>query len=292
MAQYNLLSVCFKDKPATFFGIQNYLGINEYREKHRYKTYSNVSKELKDVIFTQLKKFTTRSISDAKNNLCTNCRRSFALLEHDYPSLDNWSTPKVEFDQKIILWHIATDLCYYLDFVENQGNVSSNCQESKHLSDYMLYLLVMYPFMLPMGIGMIRIRDTLAEAMDFFQEKNWKTEKVDQKAKACQKLLQVNTEVLPAKVKGDRSKSVLFDACRLAKSLHGMEKEQKWKVVSDAWVGMVAFAATHCRGNHHAQQLRKGGELLTHVWLLMAHLGITDQFQIDQGHARPKLSVK
>ncbi|KAM7468849.1 hypothetical protein LguiA_007032 [Lonicera macranthoides] len=52
---------------------------------------------------------------------------------------------------------------------------------------------------------------------------------------------------------------------------------------------MLAYAATHCRGRHHAQQLRKGGELLTHVWLLMAHLGITEQFQISQGHAGAKL---
>ncbi|MCD7447897.1 hypothetical protein HAX54_035828 [Datura stramonium] len=62
-------------------------------------------------------------------------------------------------------------------------------------------------------------------------------------------------------------------------------KEQKWKIISEVWVEMLAYAATHCRGNHHAQQLRKGGELLTHVWLLMAHLGITEQFQIYRGHA-------
>lgn len=109
------------------------------------------------------------------------------------------------------------------------------------------------------------------------------------KANACEKLLQVNTEVLPIKVKGDRSKSVLFDACRLAKSLRAM-KEQKWGIMSLVWVEMLAYAATHCRGNHHIQQLRKGGELLTHVWLLMAHLGITEQFQIYQGHARAKLN--
>ncbi|KAM7468823.1 hypothetical protein LguiA_007006 [Lonicera macranthoides] len=54
---------------------------------------------------------------------------------------------------------------------------------------------------------------------------------------------------------------------------------------------MLAYAATHCRGHRLAQQLRKGGELLTHVWLLMAHLGITGQFQISRGHVGAKLVV-
>ena len=34
-----------------------------------------------------------------------------------------------------------------------------------------------------------------------------------------------------------------------------------------------------------------GGELLTHVWLLMAHFGITEHFRTSQGHARARLAV-
>ena len=44
-------------------------------------------------------------------------------------------------------------------------------------------------------------------------------------------------------------------------------------LVSNVWVEILC----------HAQQLGRGGELLTHVWLLMAHLGITEQFQISKG---------
>ena len=93
-------------------------------------------------------------------------------------------------------------------------------------------------------------------------------------------------------MKGDRSKSVLFDACRLATQLRSMDCERRWKIMNRVWVEILAYAACHCRGNQHAQQLRKGGEFLTHVWLLMAHLGITEQFQIYQGHARAKLYAK
>lgn len=100
--------------------------------------------------------------------------------------------------------------------------------------------------MLPIGIGMIRFKDTCAEAKEFLTERNLKRNLVI----ACDKLLKVNTEVGPAKVKGDRSKSVLFDACILAKSLQEKGKEKKWKIIREVWVEMLAYAATHCRGNH------------------------------------------
>ena len=113
------------------------------------------------------------------------------------------------------------------------------------------------------------------------------------KSHACKKLLNMITQVPPSEVERERSKSVLFDACILASKLQAIsDKKQKWEMISNVWVEMLAYAACHCRGNHHAQQLRRGGELLTHVWLLMAHFGINEQFQISQGHARAKLVAK
>ena len=100
-------------------------------------------------------------------------------------------------------------------------------------------------------------------------------------------------DIDPSEVKEDRSKSVLFDACKLATSLKKhYGKEDMWKLVSQVWLEMLFYAASHCGWSDHAQQLRRGGELLTHVWLLMAHFGLTEQFQISQGYARLKLSVQ
>ena len=94
----------------------------------------------------------------------------------------------------------------------------------------------------------------------------------------------------------ERSKSVLFDACKLASELQAISdnliRNRYSLIISNVWVEMLAYAACHCRGNHHTQQLRRGGELLTYVWLLMAHFGINEQFQTSQGHARAKLVAK
>jgi hypothetical protein len=140
------------------------------------------------------------------------------------------------------------------------------------------------------GIGQIRFRDTCAEAKNFFKRKNPRGGPEEHK-RACEMILEVNTDVKPVDLKGDRSKSVLFDACILAKELRKLEGQKRWKLMSEVWVELLSFAASHCRANAHAAQLSKGGELITFVWLLMAHFGIGDQFQINEGHARAKLNV-
>ncbi|XP_011040364.1 PREDICTED: uncharacterized protein LOC105136642 isoform X3 [Populus euphratica] len=44
---------------------------------------------------------------------------------------------------------------------------------------------------------------------------------------------------------------------------------------------MVAYAAAHCPWKEHTHQLRRGGELLTHVSLLMLHLGLSAQYEYN-----------
>ena len=138
---------------------------------------------------------------------------------------------------------------------------------------------------------MIRFRDTCSDAMKFFEEKAAiRGKEITSSSEACSMLFKVNTAIPSSKVKGDKSKSVLFEACRLATLLKNMsDKQQKWKIICEVWVEMLAYAASQCSGNCHAQQLRRGGEFLTHVWLLMAHFGLTEQ---SRGHASVRLHVE
>ncbi|VVA28300.1 PREDICTED: unnamed product [Prunus dulcis] len=123
--------------------------------------------------------------------------------------------------------------------------------------------------------GQTRFRDTCVEAKKFFSIGELESG-VEEKIKVCEGLLHLNIDVQPIDVKEDRSKSVLFDACILAEELAKME-ENKWELISKVWV---------------AQLLGKGGELVTCVSILMAHFGVGEQFQINEGHAREKLIVK
>ncbi|XWS32922.1 hypothetical protein CRYUN_Cryun22dG0032200 [Craigia yunnanensis] len=89
-------------------------------------------------------------------------------------------------------------------------------------------------------------------------------------------------------VKGDKTKSVLLYGCRLAQQLQslvnkpGWDCKKKWEMMNKVWVELLAYAAVHCGWQEHGQQLRNGGELLTHVCLLMAHFGLSEQYQIQK----------
>ncbi|GMP49559.1 hypothetical protein CsSME_00016498 [Camellia sinensis var. sinensis] len=76
----------------------------------------------------------------------------------------------------------------------------------------------------------------------------------------------------------ERSNSAILHGCKLASQLSG--RENGWQIIGGVWVEMLCHAASQCSGRYHAQQLRRGGELLTHVWLLMAHFGLNDHFQV------------
>ena len=55
-----------------------------------------------------------------------------------------------------------------------------------------------------------------------------------------------------------------------------MSLEERWKIISWTWLEMLPYAAIKCRGIQHAQQLKSGGEFLTHV------LGFSAIFELTQ----------
>lgn len=69
----------------------------------------------------------------------------------------------------------------------------------------------------------------------------------------------------------------------LGQQLQSPELKEDWsygkncEMISEVWVEILAYTASHSIWNEHGQHLRKGGELLAHVRLLMAHLGLSSQ---------------
>ncbi|KAK3425902.1 hypothetical protein EUGRSUZ_F02463 [Eucalyptus grandis] len=305
IAQFSLLEFCINENPLVCHGILKRLNINEKLDKYHYTAFEKVQPELKKMIFERVKvKYDDRmKMKSDKLEMPTDPGQIGTVLDGYEHKDEIWST-EAEFDQIILTWHIATELCYYSDNVRE----FTEYRLSKLLSRYMFYLLVRYPSTLPNGIGQIRIRDTFAEAIKFFEEQAHSNPKRGEShgassnevvrrsrralKSACDMLLKVNTEVPPTKVKGGRSKSVLFDGCQLATALNKVERTKKWKMIGHLWVEVLLFAASQSRGDCHADQLRRGGELLTHVWLLLAHFGLTDHFKMTQGHAIAKLILR
>ncbi|XAR63339.1 hypothetical protein NMG60_11023245 [Bertholletia excelsa] len=59
------------------------------------------------------------------------------------------------------------------------------------------------------------------------------------------------------------------------------ENEDRWKIMSNIWVDMLSYAASNCPIRQHARDVRNGGQFLTHVWLLLLHLGVIKRLDFN-----------
>ncbi|TVU07697.1 hypothetical protein EJB05_41062, partial [Eragrostis curvula] len=240
-----------------------------------------------------------------------------------------WSLQEKEFDESLLIWHIATDLCFREENSSKQNGSADDDpgarQTRKHmdmateLSNYLFYIMVVHPLMLSSSTTMAvkRCRDTCAEARRHFLKRHIEAktrysasssrkkedassnanedDKAVSEENAHVSLLKV-VEVTPlqaSKVKGDKSKSVLWDGCSLAHELTRTmaDPARKWEVICKVWVEMLCHAAVQCGGYQHAERLKEGGELITFVCLLMTHLGMGKHYKTEVGDSYPHLSA-
>ncbi|KQK05609.1 uncharacterized protein LOC100822318 [Brachypodium distachyon] len=205
-----------------------------------------------------------------------------------------------DFDESVLLWHVATHLCLAEDRAAVITHSSTTTARerlvdrkriSRCLSEYMLYLLIKQSDMLSAvaGIGLIRYRDTCSEARLFFESIDVSRWHFLGDEEACRILLssvnqatedveKPSTGVKDKEEDTDESRSVLLDALMLAAELNKLDEETRWQVVAGVWGEMLTFVACRGRGNTHVQQLSHGGELVTMVSFLMNHLGLGNMF--------------
>ncbi|TYG58159.1 hypothetical protein ES288_D08G199800v1 [Gossypium darwinii] len=242
------------------------MGIKEFLDEMAYVSHEPLAKVLWDLVFQEIKEKSEEAlISQNVAKRISSGRGEWVLMSAEYSHIDwtEFMSHEAELDERIILWHIATDLCYHNDLPSPSASSSPLPPyetTSKLLSDYMLYLLVMRPSIMStlVGLAKIRFQDTLAEAERLFARYPLGARNSDKGAY--------------------RSKSVLFDACRLAKELNKFGNRKR-VLISKVWVELLSYAATQCRPSAHVEQIGKGGELITFVWLLVAHFGLGHCFQ-------------
>ena len=279
ISQYNLISSSIENKPHKCF---ESLGIDEMmRQMHVNRKDLNVG--LQGLIFKHLLK-KAQKIKEDFNVFDKNLRskiigqRGDGVLEgEDY----KWCTTEVEFSRSILVWHLATEICYCDD--KDRSNVSIDYKTSRCLSEYMMYLLVMRPNMLSKGIGDEGYLDTLQD-LQRLNPRNTRGDEATRKKGVVDGILrsELSLDEITFQSLWKIAKSVVIGGEKLAKQLQPLESKERWEMIKEVWIEMLAYAAAHCPWKEHTHQLRRGGELLTHVSLLMLHLGLSEQYEFTR----------
>jgi len=274
ISQYNLISSSFESEPPKCLGL---LGIDEMmRQMH--VNWKDLNVDLQGFIFEHLQGLIKEDLNVVfDKNLRSKIigQRGDGVLEREGLLKEyKWCTTEVEFSRSILVWHLATEICYSAD--KDGSNVSSEYETSTCLSEYMMYLLVIRPNMLSKGLGDEGYLETLQELRGL-------------KYPCCKEYQRTLRELHNSESRGyddgefqrrwKTEKSVLSGVAVLARQLLLLEPEKRWEMIKEVWIEMVAYAAAHCPWKEHTHQLRRGGELLTHVSLLMLHLGLSEQYE-------------
>jgi hypothetical protein len=273
MGQHNLTSAQ-SNKPLNELRKQYFAG------KWNIHSRVDVDEVLKELIFKQVKDKRSRHDPDTIDFLTLlkllEERGNNALQRYDCFDKLGWSVTHVEFSQSLLIWHVATLVCYIDDSQNNSFAKERNCvMSSRSLSDYMLYLLVYRPTMLAIKLSGTGYAETTTHLGRLLRRNT-----LDELHALFLKELLPDPPAMLNKIKltDAGGMSALLDGCVLAMSLQtldGCPNEKKWEMISEVWVEMLMYAASHCGWKQHADALARGGELLTHVCLLMSHLGLS-----------------
>uniref|UniRef100_A0ACD5ZS86 Uncharacterized protein n=1 Tax=Avena sativa TaxID=4498 RepID=A0ACD5ZS86_AVESA len=309
IGQYNLLHlICIQEERSELGGrLASMVGLGGWWSTAHYTGTAHISAtDLRELLLKTLPRI------DARNSRGIHALESRGLDKY-HAGWCHWSTNNIDFDQSILVWHIATDVYLHKSKARvHTGTTAKLAEAVKVLSNYMVFLLVTKPDMLP---GLIRRRIYVEACKELYFA--WLIFLADQS----------NPEtVLPKKWwhmlkglfhhDGPNGSRTILETGQLAGSLHstylseyrgewrysptgreclgscayrraddharelaaellGMESRRSGllEVIFEVWVEMLCYAALHCSPDSHARQLSNGGELITVVWLLIHHLG-------------------
>ncbi|TYI38545.1 hypothetical protein ES332_A02G035800v1 [Gossypium tomentosum] len=284
MAQHSLLDYCLPPRKLNLAAVLNFFDSEDRLGKYLHTGWKDVSPELQQFIYSSLQEKRKKYAKTEFKNLSELLdERGSSVLKGMGGSSEDilWSVCEVEFTHSLLLWHVATEVVYHDDDHRYRAvQLERYCRISKALSDYMMYLLFLCPAMLPEGIGNIRHRDTCTEAMNFALDKF-------QFKEAVRGLFGMDIKSRSFFIQmGSSRKSAFFEGCQIAEQLQSLvsifqwDNQDKWKLIADLWLDMLTYAAAQCSWKEHAMQLQHGEEFLTHVALLMAHLGLSKKIQM------------
>nr|CAB3465908.1 unnamed protein product [Digitaria exilis] len=197
----------------------------------------------------------------------------------------------VEFQECIIVWHIGTDVSLDRSSgVVDAADAADLVNAIRMLSNYLFFLLVDRPYMLP-GLAQTTLYRRTRENLENMWKENSESHPDESIYIKLKKLFSLHDEanltewkhrvelatILDDK-KPDYSDEVprLYYAIKVTKLLRNIEQQKGSKATLDVllnvWIDLLVHAANRCSRESHAKKLSDGGELITILWLMTNYL--------------------
>ncbi|KAM0898415.1 hypothetical protein ACQ4PT_021960 [Festuca glaucescens] len=265
LGQYNLLQSCAGDavEPMTGMWMARMLGLHHMAEYWWDELHHSESVQLsdstKELVLGEILEMGNGSTEiGSQPGLLTLKRLGLNDLLYLYVG---WSIQDIGFEDSIMAWHVATEICLFSD----RSKKVDLRQATRVLSNYMMFLLVLRPYMLP---GPVRRSRYVQFRHDLYV--------VMQDAKGTSSKDRLNWALqtgFHASVTSFARPANYDTGVKLADVLSG--RPNRIKVIFGVWVEMLCYVANHCSRESHARQLSSGGELLTIVWLMARHTNLS-----------------
>ncbi|KAM3405753.1 hypothetical protein ACQJBY_000019 [Aegilops geniculata] len=278
--QHSFLSFCGrKNRPTILMNLATVVCCKDYVNMHCYveKEPAGSSAAIAELVLGYVRNGWTGYIDDAASYRRFNSHRGqWTLTKHRLGHGNKqlgWSL-KMAFDRSVLLWHIATDLCFHHQNTTPHGQ--KHAARSRVISNHMAYLLSIRPEMLMLGTR----NGIFTVACDDVELMMGGVLAPDVRGLA-QGILHRAQQ--PPSSQASKIGDLVPNACRLAEALMELQDEgERWEVVQGVWVEMLCYSAGRCRGYLHAKNMREDPELLSHVWLLLSFMGMemsADRYQ-------------
>jgi hypothetical protein len=260
VGQYNLLLSCAQGNdrdPAKLLGLRR---IADYLAKQPTKVVSATTKEL---VLMELLRIAKQGEETARS---TGASPGLLTLQHyQMQELIGWSIQRdFRFENSIIAWHVATEICLFKD----RSGKAILVDATRLLSNYMMFLLVRCPYMLPGPVShnpCHHVRKALCKLMD--------DDAAGGAATPPEKRLEwahrTGLHDLGHTFDDDAPGEYDHAGVRIADMLY--HRHNRLEVIFGVWVEMICYVADHCSRESHSRQLCSGGELVTIVWLMARH---------------------
>jgi len=287
VGQYNLLDFCTCDKTDLRSRITKKVGLKRWWNKLHYSSTTEISDSVRDLLLEEIPR---RQLGDMRN-----ARGRWTLQQIRYPQGSlydeiSWSVNDTDFDQSILIWHVATDV--YLCCRQPVADVVQEAADEhlakavKALSDYMLFLYVVQPHMLPGPVRDTRY-DNNCDGLVTFWEQHSSDPDMDSTLTPRENLAKLLYREYHDRIDSDGSSASVsvqmednnphglayIDAAGLTGTLLSRNSgiPDVLKMIAGVWIEMMCYAARHCSEVSHAKQLSSGGELVTALGLLVEY---------------------